>query len=293
MPRLLKNDSVRLIEASVECLALAQIGICVFRKDEVKIPAARYSAEIGLLGSAIELAMNSVLVQAYGRKIVFKDDRYKTASEILHEFRGLLKQASGVISFLVNGVGDSNAHIDKLIDLTSRFQVVITARANGLHNGIGLSYDVISSLFQDVSTFLYTLAGSLNYRAYLPKIPRLVGIKTDKDLLIDDLYGKLREQKDPNEQKTLISSIFLILPEVPKELPEWIEKFERFNIAPKKQDYLYLVNALKDATPVSLKKVKASEKALSVRIDNSDPNAIPIAAHYLKTEFTQFKDQWL
>uniref|UniRef100_UPI004048591B hypothetical protein n=1 Tax=Roseivirga sp. TaxID=1964215 RepID=UPI004048591B len=56
MPRLLKNDTVRLIEGSIEALGLAQVGICTFRRDELKIPDVRYSPEIGLIGSSIEMA---------------------------------------------------------------------------------------------------------------------------------------------------------------------------------------------------------------------------------------------
>ena len=292
MPRLLKNDSIRLIEASIEALGLAQIGICSFRRDELKIEHVRYAAEIGLIGASIELAMNSVLIQAYGKKAIFREERYKTASEILHDFRILLNQSSAITLFLTNGIVDNDKHIEKLLELTNRFQFIITSRAHGLHNGLGLSYEITASFFQEVSKFLNLIAQSNNYKPYLPKIPELVGISIDRDILIDDLYNKVNQSKDLEEQKTIISSLFLILPEVPKDLPEWIKHFNSFNIAPKQNDIVYLVNALEQANPVCLKKVKSGSQTIDVRIDVNNPNAIPISPQFLKKEFIQFKDQF-
>jgi len=292
MPRLLKNDSIRLIESSIEALALAQIGICSFRKDDLKITNVRYAVEIGLIGSAIELAMNSILIQAYGKKIIFRDERYKTASEILHDFRILLNQSSANTLFLVNGIKNYENHIEELLKLTNRFQLIITSRAHGLHNGIGLSYEITASFFQEVSRFLNLIGLSSNYKPYLQKIPELVGIMIDKNVLIDDLYNRVNKTKDIEEQKTLISSLFLILPEVPKDLPDWVKRFDSFNIAPKRNDIVYLVNALEQANPVSLRKVKSGSNTIDVRIDIDNPDAIPISPQFLRTEFTQYKDQF-
>jgi hypothetical protein len=237
MPRLLKNDTIRLIEASIETLGLAQFGICTFRRDQLKIEQVRYSAEIGLIGCSIELIMSSVLIQALGKKSIYRDyesGKYKTASEILAEFRALLKQSSANILFLINGVPNPQEHINKLLDLTNRFQLIITSRANGLHNGYGLKYELVASLFQSVSSFFELISQSNNIKAYLTKIPNLVGIKIDNSVLIDDLYNQIQDSKNTQEQKSLISSLFLILPEIPKKMPEWIEKFESIKIAPKK-----------------------------------------------------------
>ncbi|EIA07449.1 hypothetical protein [Flavobacterium frigoris] len=296
MPRLLKNDTVRLIEASIEALGLAQFGICTFRRDQLKIEQVRYSAEIGLIGCSIELAMSAILIQALGKKSIFRDyesGKYKTASEILSDFRSLLRQSSSNILFLINGVSKSEEHINRILELTNRFQLIITSRANGLHNGYGLKYELVASLFQNVSEFLYLISNSNNLKPYLTKIPELVGIKIDKDILIDDLYNKLRDSKNAQEQKILISSLFLILPEIPKKLPEWIEKFESLKIAPKKTDIVYLIDALEKANPVSLNKVTDSSNQLNVKIVGRDvEDAIPISAQFLKSEFTQIRDQF-
>lgn len=296
MPRLLKNDTIRLIEASIETLGLAQFGICTFRRDQLKIEQVRYSAEVGLIGCSIELIMSSVLIQALGKKSIYRDyesGKYKTASEILADFRALLRQSSSNTLFLINGVVNPQKHINKLLDLTNRFQLIITSRAHGLHNGFGLKYELVASLFQSVSDFFHLIAQSINIKPYLIKIPELVGIKIDRSILIDDLYNQLRDSKNSQEQKRIISSLFLILPEIPKKMPEWIEKFESIQIAPKKTDIVYLIDALEKANPVALNKVTDTSNQLNVKIVGRDiEGAIPITAHFLKTEFTQIRDQF-
>lgn len=296
MPKLLKNDTVRLIEASIETLGLAQFGICTFRRDQLKVEQVRYSAEVGLIGSSIELIMSAVLIQAIGKKSIYRDygsGKYKTASEILADFRALLRQSSSNTLFLINGINNPQGHIDRILELTNRFQLIITSRANGLHNGYGLKYELVASLFQSVTEFVQLLSLSNNIKPYLAKVPELVGIKIDIKILIDDLYSQLKDSKNTQEQKSLISSLFLILPEVPKQMPEWIEKFDNLKIAPKKTDIVYLIDALEKANPVSLNKVTDTTNQLNVKIVGRDVDgAIPITAHFLKSEFTQIKDQF-
>ncbi len=296
MPRLLKNDTVRLIEASVETLGLAQFGICTFRRDQLKIEQVRYSAEVGLIGCAIELMMSSIIIQALGKKSIYREyenGKYKTASEILADFRTLLRQSSSNTLFLINGVTTPQEHINRLLELTNRFQLIITSRANGLHNGYGLKYELVASLFQSVSEFFQLISQSNNIKPYLTRIPELVGIKIDRNVLIDDLYNQLKGTSNTQDQKSLISSLFLILPEIPKNMPEWIEKFESIKVAPKKNDIVYLIDALEKANPVALNKVTDTSSQLNVKIVGRDiEGAIPITAHFLKSEFTQIRDQF-
>ncbi len=296
MPRLLKNDTVRLLESSIESLGLAQIGICTFRRDQLKIEQVRYSAEVGLIGSSVELAMSSVLIQALGKKAIYRDyknGKYKTASEILSDFRSLLKQSSSNILFLTNGLSNSEIHITKILDLANRFQLIITSRANGLHNGYGLKYELVASLFQTVTNFFKLLSESNNFKPYLQSVPELVGIQIDKNVLIEDLQSKLQDSKNTLDQKAILSSLFLILPEIPQDLPEWVSKFESLKIAPKKTDLVYLIDALEKANPVTLKKVNDEGSQLNVKIVGRDvEGAIPISAQFLKSEFIHLKDQF-
>lgn len=296
MPRLLKNDTVRLLEASIESLGLAQFGICAFRRDQLKIEQVRYSPEVGLIGSSIEMAMSSIIIQAQGKKAIyrdFKNAKYKTGSEILSDFRSVLKQSSSNILFLINGISKPEDHIKEILELTNRFHLIISSRANGLHNGYGLTYELVASLFQSVTKFFKLLSKSSNLKPYLTSIPELVGIQVDKSILIDDLSSKLKNSKNLQEQEAILSSLFLILPEIPKNLPEWISKFESLKVAPKKTDIVYLIDALEKANPVTLKKVNDGGASLNVTIVGKDiEGAIPISAQFLKSEYTHIKDQF-
>ena len=111
-------------------------------------------------------------------------------------------------------------------------------------------------------------------------------------MLIDELYQELKQTSNTEEQRNIISSLFLILPEIPKNLPVWIEKFDSIKVAPKKNDIVYLIDALEKANPVSLNKVTDGSQSLDVKNVGRDVvGAIPISAQFLKSEFTQIKDQ--
>ncbi|MCB9304074.1 MAG: hypothetical protein H6566_25845 [Lewinellaceae bacterium] len=293
MPRLLKKDCIRLAEASIEFLALAQLGISSFHRLEHKETIVRYAPETGLIGSSIELIMSAVLVQAFDKKVVIKNGlRYKTAVEILADFRALLKQRSANITFLTNGVNNGDDHLNKLLELTNRFRVVIIARANGLHNGIGLNFDILSVLFQEVSSFICLIAESNNFKPYIPQIPKLIVLTKEKQLIIDEIYRKIQEEQNLERQINNVASLFLLLPEVPNELPDWLSNFERLNVAPRENDIVNLINSLEVANPVTLRKVRNGQNVLPVRIENNNPDAIPIQPQYLRGQFNQFRDQF-
>lgn len=57
MPRLLKKDAIRLLEASVESLNLALVGLGLPQRVTLKEVSAQYSGAIGLIGASVELAM--------------------------------------------------------------------------------------------------------------------------------------------------------------------------------------------------------------------------------------------
>lgn len=293
MPRLLKKDCIRLAEASIEALALAQLGVSSFHRTDHKVNIVRYAPETGLIGCSIELIMSAVLVQAFDKKVILKDDnRYKTATEILKDFRRLLRERPANTSFLTSGVDDGEAHLDHLLNLTSRFQIVITSRANAFHNGVGLNFDVLSVLFQEVSAFIGLISKSTNFRPYTQKIPKLIVLTKEKQLLIDEIFKKVREETDIESQKTNIASLFILLPEVPNNLPKWLEDFTSFNISPRRNDIVNLINALEQANPVQLRRVRTGLDAIPVRIENDNPEAIPIQPQFLRGQFQQFRDQF-
>ena len=294
MPKLLKRDTIRHIESALEALSLAQIGICQHRRDELKISNVRFSPEIGLIGTALELIMSAILIQAYGKSSIIKEGakRYKTAGEILHDFRSLLRDSPPVLNFMTNGIHDSKEHIDRILKHTLKFRIIITARANGLHAGMGVSNEVVFSVFNNITDFLKLISESVNFKPYLCHIPRLIGIKEPSELLIEDLIRKINIEKDTTEQKLLISSLVLVLPDIPDESPDWLEKFENFQLKPRKSTLKLLVNSLGDAFPVSFRKINSEEGTIPVKIDETNPDSLPIAPHYLRSEIRKIHEQW-
>lgn len=65
-------------------------------------------------------------------------------------------------------------------------------------------------------------------------------------------------------------------------------------MAPTDRDLSLLLKVLEKAIPTSLQKtgVARAQKAVAVVVRPEDPNALPIAPQYLKTQFTNISDQW-
>ncbi|MBK8879825.1 MAG: hypothetical protein IPN74_15195 [Haliscomenobacter sp.] len=114
----------------------------------------------------------------------------------------------------------------------------------------------------------------------------------EKQLLIDEIFQKVIQDSDIESQKSNIASLFILLPEVPQNLPKWLEDFSAFNIAPKRNDIVNLINSLEQANPVQLRRVRGGLNALPVRIENDNPEAIPIQPQFLRGQFQQFRDRF-
>ena len=293
MPRLLKKDAIRLAEASIESLALAQVGVSSFHRIDHRENIVRFAPETGLIGTSIEMIMSSILIQAFDKSVVIKTGtRYKTAAEILSDFRNLLRQRPASLGFLTNGIDNKSAHLDQILNLTSRFRIIITSRASAFHNGVGLNFDVISALFQEVSLFISLISKSSNYKPYITHIPRMIVLNKEKSLVIEEIYHQIRQNTSIENQQANIASLFLLLPEIPQNLPQWIDEYESFNIAPKENDIVNLIDSLEQANPITIRRIRGGANTQPVRIDNNNPNAIPVQAQFLRGQFTQFKDQF-
>ena len=109
MPRLLKKDAIRLLEASVESLNLALVGLGLPQRVAFKEESAQYSAAIGLIGASAELAMAACLIQAFGKQaLVLPSGYYKSAAEIHGEFKRLLRDAPPIASFFTKGIQETS-----------------------------------------------------------------------------------------------------------------------------------------------------------------------------------------
>lgn len=293
MPILLKKDSIRLFEASVNSLNLALIGLSLPLRSEPRDKESLYASEIGLVGASAEQAINACMSQIYGLKgLLTPDKKFKSASQIFDEFSSLLKATAPVSNFLIQGVSDGEKHFKDLLSKTSKFRILAKSRAGGLHAGYGPSRDIVLALAKDVSDFLILLAQSTRIKPYLSYIPQPHDIVKDRATLVDDLANKVNASSDLHNKAVLISSAFLILPEIDEVQPEWIDAFERISISPTSNDVVLLLDALNKATPSTFIRAGSEGEALPVRVDTKNPNAFSISPQFLRREFNQINDQW-
>lgn len=297
MPMLLKRDSVRMLEASVNSLYLALVGLGLPRKTKNREKSSHYSSEIGLIGVSAELAMSACLVQAYGTKALEKESgKFKTGGHILSDFRKMITSPVPRISFITKGLADPASHLKALQEATYKITTLISARAGGLHAGKGSARDICVILGRDVVGFLQLLSQSSRIRTYLDEIPEPPEVVKDREIILEDLARRIHNTHDPIERAGLISAVYLVLPEVPTDRPEWLDAFERVSVAPREQDISYLLDVLENSKAATLFRVnKAASgegRTLPVVVKSDDPEALPISPHYLKREFTTIKDQF-
>ena len=293
MPQYLRRVTVRLLEASMESLHLGLVGLGLPVRRESREPSSRYSASVGLVGTAAEQVMAAILVHVYGEDVLqIKGSRFKTAREVLSDFRQLLRNPVPRASFLTAGIPNPEVHLSELLQATSGFTVVIAERAAGLHAGSGPSRDATFVAAKKVHDFLALLARSSRIRAYLDDLPRLPDPVVHPNILVDEIIMKLSTADGLSEKAGLLRSLFIILPEVPESTPDWLDAIERVALAPTDSDVVLLVSALEKAIPVQLQRASAKGQGLSIVVRPDDPSAIPMAAHHLRRSFTQISDQW-
>jgi hypothetical protein len=282
-----------MLEASVESLNLAIIALGLPPRAHFRDESVPYASAVGLIGTAAELSMSACLVQVGGqRALLLPSGQFKTGAMICDEFRKLLQDSPPGVAFLTQGLNDDAAHRTKLLTVSCGFRRLISARAGGLHAGVGPERAVCVILAKEVSTFLEALAQSDRLRSYMPLIPTPPDTVVEQSAIAEDLGRRLAESQDIEEQARLLSALYLILPDIPDEPPEWLEAVRKVSIAPKRRDVVYLLSALSSAIPGSLRRVSKAGEGIPVVVRPDDPNALPIQPEYLRTEFSRMPDQW-
>ncbi|MGE3538644.1 MAG: hypothetical protein AB7N91_14600 [Candidatus Tectimicrobiota bacterium] len=291
MPLYLRHDAIRLLEASVESLHVALSSLGATRRSSPRESSSLYAPEIGLIGAAAEMAMSACLVQASGQSsLVRSSGQYKSFPQILSEFRTLVRNATPSSDFLVHDVGDANAHRQDLLTRVQAFSRLGIVRAGGLHAGRGLVLEASVLQGNEVANFLEALAKSGKMRPYLLSIPRCQFFDKDRTIIVEDLTRRLRECSG-SERDVLLASVFLVLPDVPDDEPEWLSALDRVSIAPRDRDVTYLLNVLGDALPATLRRTTKSGPGIAVVVRPQDPDALPIAPQYLRRSFQERRDQ--
>ena len=90
----------------------------------------------------------------------------------------------------------------------------------------------------------------------------------------------------------MLASIYVVLPDVPEEEPDWLEAFDRASVSSTERDIAYLTDVLEQAIPVSLRRTSRSGRATPVTIRPEDPDTLPISPQHLRRQFNSIADQW-
>lgn len=291
MPALLKRDTIRLLETSVEALHLAVSSLATPKRTELRQESASFAAEIGLIGSAAELAMAGCVVQALGPSaLIATNGQFKTFREILSEYRSLVRLATPGSEFLSAGLADPTEHRQHLLEAVRSFSVLSSARAGGLHAGKGLVWEAMIVETNAVSNLMELLAESSKIRPYLEYIPKLRFATEDRMVIIEDLAQRIRKSRG-DERSRLLASIYIVLPDLPDEEPDWLEVLDRVSVSPKEQDISYLLQVMEQAIPASLRRTSQPGGAIPVAVRPEHPNALPIAPQHLRRQFNEISEQ--
>lgn len=293
MPRLLSNNAVRLLEASQESLALALLCLGTPSRGELRVESARYSPAIGLVGTAAEQALTAIIVQVRGEQaMMLSPTQFKSARHILNDFRDLLRAPVPAASFLTAGLADAAQHRARLNEASQGFSMLFTQRAAGFHAGSGVSRAVILMQSLKVHAFLALLSTSARMRPYLDRLPTPLEDVIDQSVLVDDLIQKFQHAQAPIERVTALRSLFLVLPELPPEAPEWLDAFDRSVVSPTPADIALLLGTLQNAAPVRFQRINPGGQGLNVVVRPNDPNALAIAPQHLRRAFADILDQF-
>lgn len=293
MPMYLKRSTIRLLEASVDAISMAVTSLGLPRRTELRESASENAVAIGLAGVSAELAMSAIIVQAKDEQALqFDSGYYKTGAHIIDDFKSLIKSRIPKMVFLTQNVKDPPKHIVEILNSTSKFKLLVKERAGGLHAGKGPSRDVSISCVNDVIRFLRVLGLSSRIKPYTETVPQAIEMPKSYSLIIEDLVRKLNASTSNDEKATYLSSIYLVLPELPPEEPEWLQAFDRLSIAPKETDISFLLDVLQKSKCASLIKVAKTAESIPVSIKKDDPTTLPIEPQYLKKAFSDIRDRW-
>lgn len=291
MPQFLTRSAVRLLEASLDSLSLAMLAATAPVRHVYKSDAAGAGA-IGMAATSAEQVMASILVQVEGDDAILREGgKYKTAAEVLFDIRRILTAAPVArATYLTSGVADPSAHRAALHAATGSFRLLMSSRASALHGGVGLDRAVVVHAIRQVHGFMRLLGESTRIRPYIASLPELPEPSQEQYVLLDELASRFEKANSVLQQGALVRQLFLVLPELPPDPPEWLDAFDRVSVVPAAGDVRLLVSTLQAAEPVRLARLSGGGALLTVRI-SSEPGALPIEPQALRTSFTRISDQ--
>lgn len=294
MPKFIKNDAMRLFESGVYSYLLALTGFNLPKQRMEKITDTGNAPIMGLLGATVELLAKGCLVQAKGNAILYRaGGQYKFGSETLDEVRSFVRDNDGDISFLWEAVESDEATKAQLSDSLNKFKLLQQYRANGLHAGIGTSRDVVAVVFSDVYEFICTLAECKRLKHIFRNLPHIEDPIVDRAVILEDLSRRIKASQELGEKANLLRAMYIMLPKLPEDEPEWFERVEKISIVPHQEDLTYLLKNMSGMHGIHFFKDRgAKTEGIPVYVDPKNPSAIPILPSNFKKELTQITDQF-
>ena len=294
----MKDKAVELLDGGIEAYILGLYGLSTPIIKSRHKQETRYAPVMGLFGTAVELVIKACLVQAKGISAMYKKNDasqqiFKFGNECIVEFKKYLKQEDESVSFVWK---DPNNHLNQkqhLLYHINKFHLLQDLRANGLHAGTGCSRDVAVVTANEIYDFFSVLGQGKKLKAYLKGVPSPEPTVRDREAIIEDLSRRVNSRKDNEDQLQILRSMYLVMPYIPQEEPEWLSKFEKIRATPPtEEDINYLVRTLEEAHSIYLLKARGKNEGVPVKIDSSNPEALPIDVQYIKRTLSTIPDQF-
>lgn len=292
----MRDRAIELLDGGIESYLLGLYGLNLpiikrRRKQETK-----YAPIMGMFGASVELLVKACLVQGKGIAAMYMNEdvsskMYRSATDCVDELKKLIRNDDESIRFIWKDEEIKDTQKGVFLNYLDKFRLLQDLRANGLHAGIGCSRDVAVTIANDIFDFIQLLTCGRRLKAYLKNIPAPEAPIRDREIIIEDLHRRFNSQKNATEKTDILRSMYLVLPYVPDMKPDWIDNFEKIKVtAPTNNDMTYLVRTLQDAHSIYLLKNRGGKEGFPVRVENENPDALPIAIQNIKRTLNNIPD---
>jgi hypothetical protein len=292
MPRLLKSETARRLRAGQRSLSTAFSLLSTPKSVSHEPDKSDGAIELGLVGIGAELAISACLYEILGPGAIIRKDTgfYITAGEALAKFRSTLSSGIPRLSLLTQGMASAVGHLKALDHACAGFKVLFTSRAAAVHAGQGASHDVVFCVGKDVAHFFELLANSPKWKPYLKDAPAVPALPKERTIIAQELAAAVKG-KDKSAVGAALANIFLVLPDLSEDAPEWLSALERVHVNAKPNDISVLLKSLESATVGDLMKVGKGASGIATKIEQDNPNAVPIYIAGMK-KFENASDSW-